>query len=83
MIPYLPQLHTYLQDLDARLPPDDLLTISQGIAHIIAAMPTPDAIQSLTLFCNPLLEQVFRICSQPQVDRSQMKIAESEHKAME
>lgn len=76
MIPYLPQLHTYLQDLANRLPPDDLLIISQGIAHIISAMPPQDAIQSLLLFCNPLLEQVFKVSSQANVERASLKQAE-------
>ncbi|KAI5479719.1 mRNA transport regulator (Mtr10) [Pseudohyphozyma bogoriensis] len=61
LIPYLSQLHTFVQSVSAKLSPEDLLDISAAIAHIIAAMPPSEAPQALSLFCMPLVEIVHNV----------------------
>jgi transportin-3 len=67
LVPYLPQLHQFVQDVGPKLAPGDLIPISDGIAHVISAMPPSDAISALQLFCNPIIEQANAVVSSPQV----------------
>jgi len=77
MIPYLPQLHSFLQEPGARLPPDDLLAITEGIGHILASIQPPEeGVKALSMFCTPLLEQIFRITSAT-TDKAQLRLVAS------
>ena len=65
LIPYLPQLHAFVEDVGPKLPPDDLAEVTQGIAHIISAMSPDAALQALPMFCLPLVEQLHAFAQEP------------------
>lgn len=74
MIAFLPQLHSFLNQIGARLPPDDLHEITVGIAWIIAPMQPEEGINALSLFAHPILEQVVRISTSDQLEAGQIRV---------
>lgn len=74
MVVYLPQLHAFLNEISARLPPDDLYEITTGIAYIIQPMQPAEGINALSLFAHPILEQVVRLSTSPQLESGQIRI---------
>ena len=54
-MPYLPQLYEFFTSINDKLGPDDLIAVSEGVAHVIAGMPAQDAAQPLMQFCQTLL----------------------------
>ncbi|GAA99924.1 hypothetical protein E5Q_06627 [Mixia osmundae IAM 14324] len=65
LIPYLPQLHTFLTDVGPNLDPADYAELTEGVAHVVAAMPPQEAIAAMPMFCMPMLEQLHTIAAQP------------------
>lgn len=74
MVVYLPQLHSFLNEVGSRLPPDDLFQITEGIAHIIRPMQPQEGINALSLFAHPILEQVVRLSTTQQLEAGQLRI---------
>jgi hypothetical protein len=76
-VSYLLQLHSFLEENGARLPVDDVFSITEGISCIIRVIQPPEeAHKALQLFCAPLLEQVLRITT-TSTDRGQLRIVSS------
>ncbi|GAA5979043.1 hypothetical protein JCM5350_004214 [Sporobolomyces pararoseus] len=65
LIPFLPQLHTFIQSVSTKLAAEDLLDLTAAIAHIIVAMPPNEIPQTLSTFAMPNLEVVHAIVQQP------------------
>lgn len=65
LAPYFGQLLEFFQSIKDQLAVDDLLAIVEAIAHVIAAMPSAEAIESLVQFTQPLLENVHEITLLP------------------
>jgi transportin-3 len=65
LIPFLPQLHTFIQTVSAKLAAEDLLDLTAAIAHIIVAMPPNEIPQTLSTFAMPNLEIVHSVVQQP------------------
>ena len=65
LIPFLPQLHTFIQSVSTKLGPEDLLDLTAAIAHIIIAMRPNDIPQTLSTFAMPNLELVHSVSQQP------------------
>lgn len=74
MVVFLPQLHAFLNEIGPRLPPDDLHEITTGIAYIIQPMQPSEGINALSLFAHPILEQVVRLSTSPQLESGQLRI---------
>lgn len=66
LVPFLPQLHTFIQSVSAKLNGEDLLDLSAAIAHILQAMPPADVAQALSTFVMPNIELVHGIATQEQ-----------------
>lgn len=73
LVPYLPQLHAFVQAVSPRLGAEDLLDLAAAIAHIIAAMPRVDAPQALATFCMPNVELVHALVSQPLASKLELR----------
>ncbi|GAA5924291.1 mRNA transport regulator MTR10 [Sporobolomyces koalae] len=65
LIPFLPQLHTFIQTVSTKLAAEDLLDLTAAIAHIIVAMPPAEIPQTLSTFAMPNLEIVHAVVQQP------------------
>lgn len=61
LVPFLPQLYEFFQQVTESLEPEDLMSISEAIAHIIAGMPPQEASQPLLQFTQPLLQTLHTI----------------------
>ncbi|GAA5966217.1 hypothetical protein JCM21900_003336 [Sporobolomyces salmonicolor] len=76
LVPFLPQLHTFLQNVSSKLGREDLLDLAAAIAHIIAAMPSSEIPQALSTFTMPNLEIVHSVVQQGAVaSRDQLRKA--------
>lgn len=65
MLPFFPQLLEFFSTMRDRLSVDDLLALSEAIAHVITAMPPAEAAQSLLMVSQPLLEGVHEVSAMP------------------
>lgn len=73
LIPYVPQLHAFMENVGSKLPSEDLTEVSTGIAYVISAMNSEQAVQALPLFCKPILDQVKTFAaSQGQASKSDL-----------
>lgn len=63
MIPFLPQLHSFLTSLDSKLVQDDRLRLYEAVAHVISAMPMEQAAQSLKTFSVDILSKIHTLLS--------------------
>ncbi|GAA6059173.1 hypothetical protein JCM10212_005518 [Sporobolomyces blumeae] len=64
LVPFLPQLHSFVQTVSSKLGAEDLLDLSAAIAHIIVAMPPTEIPQTLSTFAMPNLELIHAIVQQ-------------------
>lgn len=65
LVPFLPQLHSFIQSVSTKLAAADLLDLTAAIAHIIIAMPPSEIPQTLSTFAMPNLELVHTLVQQP------------------
>ncbi|GAA5997066.1 mRNA transport regulator MTR10 [Rhodotorula paludigena] len=64
LVPFLPQLHTFIQSVSGKLNGDDLLDLSAAIAHILLAMPPSEIAAALSTFVMPNIELVHSVTVQ-------------------
>src|SRR6201999_1911707 len=67
LVPFLPQLHTFLATVGPRLAQEDKLVVYEAIAHVISAMPMDQAAQSLRTFALDLLSSVHQLATKVSV----------------
>ena len=60
MIPFLPQLHSFLNSVDSKLHQDDRMRLHEAVAHVISAMPMEQAARSLQTFVGDIMNKIFR-----------------------
>ncbi len=75
LVPYLPQLYDFFRSVNDKLGPDDLVAISEGIAHVIAGMQSSEAPQPLMQFAQPLLEALNHVAAQPGAGKDELRKA--------
>ncbi|SJX61756.1 related to MTR10-involved in nuclear protein import [Sporisorium reilianum f. sp. reilianum] len=75
LVPYLPQLYDFFRSVNDKLGPDDLVSISEGIAYVIAGMQPNEAPQALMQFSQPLLESLSQILSIANPSKDQLRKA--------
>lgn len=56
LVPYLPQLHTFVNTMGDKLGREDILEVCEAIGYVIASMPAADAAPALQSFCEPLIQ---------------------------
>ncbi|GAA5857671.1 hypothetical protein JCM8547_004324 [Rhodosporidiobolus lusitaniae] len=56
LVPFLPQLHTFIENVSPKLGGEDLLDLTAAIAHIIVAMPPAEMASTLSTFVMPNVE---------------------------
>ncbi|THH11118.1 hypothetical protein EW145_g861 [Phellinidium pouzarii] len=61
MIPFLPQLHSFLASIGSKLVQDDRRRIYEAVAHVISAMPMDQAAQSLKTFSVDILGKIHAV----------------------
>ncbi|GAA6029887.1 hypothetical protein JCM8097_009154 [Rhodosporidiobolus ruineniae] len=65
LVPFLPQLHTFIQNVSPKLGGEDLLDLTAAIAHIIVAMPPAEMPATLSTFVMPNVELVHAFAASP------------------
>ncbi|EPQ28739.1 uncharacterized protein PFL1_03542 [Pseudozyma flocculosa PF-1] len=75
LVPFLPQLYDFFKSINDKLGPDDLMAVSEGVAHVIAGMPPKDAAEPLMHFSQPLLETVAQVGAMPRADKDDLRRA--------
>ncbi|KAN0063147.1 Nuclear import receptor [Thecaphora frezii] len=75
LVPFLPQLYDFFKSINDKLGPDDLMAVSEGVAHVIAGMPPQDAPEPLMHFSQPLLETLAQVAAMPQPEKEDLRRA--------
>ncbi|TKY86824.1 hypothetical protein EX895_004465 [Sporisorium graminicola] len=75
LVPYLPQLYDFFRSVNDKLGPDDLVSISEGIAYVIEGMQPNEAPQALMQFSQPLLESLNQVLSIANPSKDQLRKA--------
>ncbi|CAO1619937.1 unnamed protein product [Parajaminaea phylloscopi] len=75
LVPYLPQLFSFLASVGDRLEPDDLITMAGGIGHIVSTMSAEQAPSAMMQFSQPALELIGSVAASPNASRLELKRA--------
>lgn len=75
LVPYLPQLYAFLGSVGDRLEPDDLITMGEGIGHIVSTMPSQEATAAMMQFSTPCLELIAQVANLGEASRQDLKKA--------
>ncbi|SNX83219.1 related to MTR10 - involved in nuclear protein import [Melanopsichium pennsylvanicum] len=73
LVPFLSQLYDFFRSVNDKLGPDDLISISEGIAYVIAGMQSDEAPQALMQFAQPLLESLSQVATLPNASKDQLR----------
>lgn len=73
MISFLPQLHSFLTSIGAKLIQDDRRRLYEAVAHVISAMPMAQAAQSLRTFAVDILTKLHAIVSKPTATKQELQ----------
>jgi hypothetical protein len=65
LVPYLPQLHTFVNTMGDKLGREDILEVCEAIGYVIASMPAADAAPALQSFCEPLIQIAQAVADSP------------------
>ncbi|KAK8864138.1 hypothetical protein IAR55_001384 [Kwoniella newhampshirensis] len=58
LVPFLPQLHTFVSSVGDKLDQADMVDVCEAIGHVISSMPADAAAQALQQFCEPLIQRI-------------------------
>ncbi|TXT13275.1 hypothetical protein VHUM_00642 [Vanrija humicola] len=58
LVPFLPQLHTFVTTVGQKLDQADMVEVCEAIAYVIQTLPYAEAAQALQTFTQPLIERV-------------------------
>ncbi|WWC71179.1 uncharacterized protein I206_105132 [Kwoniella pini CBS 10737] len=58
LVPFLPQLHTFVNSVGDKLDQSDMVEVCEAIGYVISSMNPPQAAQALNEFCQPLIQQI-------------------------
>ncbi|WFD22937.1 Nuclear import receptor [Malassezia equina] len=61
LLPLFPQLLDFYGSVKKELAVDDLLAVVEALTHVVTAMPSAEAAQSLLIMAQPLLEEVHEV----------------------
>lgn len=64
LVSYLPQLHSFYQNMSLTLGQEDMNEVSAAIAHIIGSLRAAEAASAMYTFCMPLVERLHNIAAQ-------------------
>jgi transportin-3 len=58
LVPFLPQLHTFVGSVGDRLEQADMVEVMEAIGYVVSSMPAEDGARALQQLTQPLLERV-------------------------
>ncbi|PWN54005.1 ARM repeat-containing protein [Violaceomyces palustris] len=73
LVPFLPQLYEFFRSVGDKLGPDDLMAVSEAIAHILAGMPPREAAEPLLKFTQPLLESLNLLAATAHPEKDELR----------
>ncbi|WVN85688.1 uncharacterized protein L203_100837 [Cryptococcus depauperatus CBS 7841] len=65
LVPYLPQLYTFMVGVGDKLDQADTVEVCEAIGYIIDGMPSDAAAQALQQFCEPLIQRIQTVATAP------------------
>lgn len=78
LVPFLPQLHTFVTSVGDRLDQADMVEVSEAIGYVISSMPAEEAAQALQQFTQPLIQRVQTVASSPNTEKDELMKAAGE-----
>ena len=58
LVPFLPQLHTFVGSVGDKLEQADMVEVMEAIGYVVSSMPAEEGAQALQQFSQPLLQRV-------------------------
>ncbi|KIR32111.1 transportin-3 [Cryptococcus deuterogattii MMRL2647] len=79
LVPFLPQLHMFMEGAGERLGQEDVVEVCEAIAYIIDGMLPAEAASALSQFCSPLITRIQTLLSlSPSVPSSSASVSEGD-----
>lgn len=79
LVPFLPQLHMFMEGAGERLGQEDVVEVCEAIAYIIDGMLPAEAASALSQFCSPLITRIQTLLSlPPSVPSSSASVSEGD-----
>ncbi|OWZ62136.1 hypothetical protein AYX15_05702 [Cryptococcus neoformans] len=79
LVPFLPQLHTFMEGIGERLGQEDVVEVCEAIAYIIDGMLPAEAASALSQFCSPLINRTQTLLSlSPSAPTSSVSVSEGD-----
>ncbi|WWD05130.1 hypothetical protein V865_003202 [Kwoniella europaea PYCC6329] len=70
LVPFLPQLHTFINSVGDKLDQADMVEVCEAIGYIISSMPAELAASALKEFCQPLIQKIQSVAvAETEVDK--------------
>lgn len=76
LVDYMDQLYTFYTSVGPSLDKDSLYEITDGLAHVVDALPEDRIYQSLESFCDPTFASLATLAKQPSSDETYTQIAD-------
>lgn len=58
LLNHLKTLHSFYEQISPNLPSGSLHEVTEGVAHVVAALPLDQIYDSLKMFCDPIVERL-------------------------
>lgn len=79
LVPFLPQLHMFMEGAGEKLGQEDVVEVCEAIAYIIDGMLPAEAASALSQFCSPLITRIQTLLSlSPSVPSSSVSVSEGD-----
>lgn len=75
LTPFLPQLFEFFQTITDQLEPEDLMSLSEAVAYILAALPAHEVPEPLMRFTQPFLQTLHSIASSETANKEELRKA--------
>lgn len=66
LVPFLPQLYTFVTTVGEKLDQHDMVEVCEAIAYVISSLPAAEAATALQQFCQPLIAGIQMVANAPE-----------------
>ncbi|CED82507.1 Nuclear transport regulator [Phaffia rhodozyma] len=72
LIPFLPQLHSFLTTVGPSLSQEDVIQVTEAVAFVLSEMPVEDSATALGTFTMPLIQQIHDVTQRSSVGKDDL-----------
>lgn len=72
LVPYLPQLYSFLTTIGPSLSPEDVIQVTEAVAFVLSYMPVDEVAAALRTFAMPLVQNIHDLSTATHVGRDEI-----------